>query len=1330
LYETPQFGTCVSTGEGTTTEIALGSTLAGFRVERLLGRGAMGAVYLAEDVHLRRKAAIKVLGRELAEDDRFRRRFLLESQLAAGLEHPHIVPIYAAGEEDDVLFLAMKYVEGYDLRELVGAESRIDEERALGLLSQVADALDAAHGLGLVHRDVKPANILVEAGETERAYLCDFGLARHASTVESLTSERAFVGTIAYIAPEQIESGAVDARADVYALGCVLFECLTGATPFERDTELQVVFAHLKEPPPLVTSLRPDLPAAIDSVIEQALAKSPDDRYSTCAELIAGAVEAMQVSLPEIQHSIRRTIPGIRTFLITDIRGYTRYTAEHGDEAAAQLASRFAEIVGQVVEEREGRLIELRGDEALVVFDSARQALRSAVELQSRVVAAGLPRGIGVGLDAGEAVPVADGYRGGALNLAARLCSIAGPGEILASETVLQLARTMEEIRYGERRVERVKGIAKPVTAVEVLPAHRRARRWERKRLQRAARRALRRPAVRLGLAAAVASGVAAAFVLTFAGAGPAHAAIAQQSVGFVSPAGKLEGQLPVSGAGSLGLVAGTLWFANSDDQTFERIDPRTRKLIHPFVSVQDGFGGAAFGYGGVWAVDGLKPVLLHVDPRYRTVQRIKLPADPGQIDLTAPTGAAVGAGSVWVAEANEVFRVDPSTMRVIRKIHVPQADQLAFGDGKLWVVSDNTSTISEIDPGIDQVVRKVLLHDWISSIAVGGGYVWATVVPDDELWKIDENGTVQRTFDIGHEPASAAFFAGHAWIGSNGKLSRVDPTSDEVTDFPIIDRPGGLAVGNNVLYVNTDQSPPKLPALPASQVATFSLAEDWLDDIDPAHAWPNTYRLQLEYATEAQLLNYPDASGRRGSELRPEVAAAMPTVSADGRTYTFRIRHGFRFSPPSHQTVTAETFRYSIERALSQRLGPGTPGIFYLGDVVGARAFNAGKTAHVSGITVQGDLLSIRLVAPAGDFLTRLSMPFFAAVPIGTPIVSGGVQTPIPSAGPYYLKIAWQDDLRVLERNPNYTGPRPHRLERIVYDINNSAKRTIGQIQSGTADYSADLLGQTTFAPNGPLAARYGHAGAARTSAPKLVETPTVGLQYLLFNTASGPFADRRLRRAASLVIDRRRLAAAAQGLPTGDLLPPALAQRPLSYFSLSPRVAAARVLAGPRHRTAVLYLSAQPTSAAVARILKADLARIGVTLRVEQVDDTFAAIQKPGAHYDILALGWWYDWPDPYDFFNLQLTTGGYRPPWPFPMVRVPASYTRGLERAATLRGAARRRAYARLDLELAKDVVPFAAYAVPVLPEFFSARLGCHVEQPILGAVDIGALCVRKS
>src|SRR5262249_52054702 len=188
------------------------------------------------------------------------------------------------------------------------------------------------------------------------------------------------------------------------------------------EGDLKVVFAHLNEPPPLVTAFRPDLPEAVDEVLGKALAKAPDERFSTSGELVAAASEALRVEAPTVAATTRRTIAGGRTVVIADIRGYTAYTQEHGDEAAAALASRFAEVVGEVVEAREGRLIELRGDEALVVFDSTRQALRAAVGLQEQFAAGGLARGVGIGLDAGEAVPGGEGDPGGGPHPGGRPC--------------------------------------------------------------------------------------------------------------------------------------------------------------------------------------------------------------------------------------------------------------------------------------------------------------------------------------------------------------------------------------------------------------------------------------------------------------------------------------------------------------------------------------------------------------------------------------------------------------------------------------------------------------------------------------------------------------------------------------------------------------------------------------------------------------------------------------------------------------------------------------------------------------------------------------------
>ena len=268
-----------------------GSEIAGFKLEELLGRGGMGAVYRAEDLRLGRKVALKLLAPELAENERFRERFLRESQLAASLDHPHIVPIYAAGEAAGQLYLAMRYVQGYDLRQLLAREGPLEPRRTLGLLEQVADALDAAHELGLIHRDVKPGNILIaERAGREHCYLSDFGLTKQTASISGLTGTGELVGTIAYVSPEQIRGEAVDARADVYALGCVLFECLAGMQPFARESDVATLWAHVNEPP---RSLPTELGGEIDGVLARALAKAPAERQQTCGELIADARAAL-----------------------------------------------------------------------------------------------------------------------------------------------------------------------------------------------------------------------------------------------------------------------------------------------------------------------------------------------------------------------------------------------------------------------------------------------------------------------------------------------------------------------------------------------------------------------------------------------------------------------------------------------------------------------------------------------------------------------------------------------------------------------------------------------------------------------------------------------------------------------------------------------------------------------------------------------------------------------------------------------------------------------------------------------------------------------------
>ncbi|MEA2266657.1 MAG: hypothetical protein QOE27_2240, partial [Solirubrobacteraceae bacterium] len=268
----------------------------GYRVDGLLGEGGMGAVYRATQLSLDRVVALKVLTGELSDDPGFRERFRREGQRQAAIDHPHIVSVYEAGETDEGLFLAMRLIEGPTLKALLLA-GEIDHQRCLKVLTQVADALDAAHAVGLIHRDVKPQNILI--GARDHAYLADFGLTKGSDDDALLTEPGHFVGTIDYISPEQARGEAASARSDVYSLTCVLHECLTGEVPFPRPSEPSVLFAHLTVAPPSVSHRHPDLPDAVDGVIAKGMAKDPAERYASAGELILEARRAFAAFAPD-----------------------------------------------------------------------------------------------------------------------------------------------------------------------------------------------------------------------------------------------------------------------------------------------------------------------------------------------------------------------------------------------------------------------------------------------------------------------------------------------------------------------------------------------------------------------------------------------------------------------------------------------------------------------------------------------------------------------------------------------------------------------------------------------------------------------------------------------------------------------------------------------------------------------------------------------------------------------------------------------------------------------------------------------------------------------
>lgn len=285
-----------------------GSRIAGYRLGEQIGRGGMAVVFRAQDERLERQVALKILSPALAADETFQHRFILESRSAAAVDDPYIIPVFEAGEADGVLFIAMRYVPGGDVDALLKQTGPLPAERVAAIISGVASALDTAHAAGLVHRDVKPTNMLLDTrvGRPDHVYLSDFGLSKGALSSADLTGVDRFMGTLHYCAPEQIQGRRVDARTDEYALACTAFELLSGRPPFSQEEASAVLYAQLKEPPPRLAPRRADLPAAVDDVLLRALAKAPEERYASCGEF----ADALRMAL-----GLQRYAPDVATVL-------------------------------------------------------------------------------------------------------------------------------------------------------------------------------------------------------------------------------------------------------------------------------------------------------------------------------------------------------------------------------------------------------------------------------------------------------------------------------------------------------------------------------------------------------------------------------------------------------------------------------------------------------------------------------------------------------------------------------------------------------------------------------------------------------------------------------------------------------------------------------------------------------------------------------------------------------------------------------------------------------------------------------------------------------
>jgi peptide/nickel transport system substrate-binding protein len=536
---------------------------------------------------------------------------------------------------------------------------------------------------------------------------------------------------------------------------------------------------------------------------------------------------------------------------------------------------------------------------------------------------------------------------------------------------------------------------------------------------------------------------------------------------------------------------------------------------------------------------------------------------------------------------------------------------------------------------------------------------------------------------------------------------------------------PRAIAVGNGRVWasVQTALVGPGIQAGGVLRVATIGI-----DSLDPAIA--NTFdSWTIEYVTCANLLNYPDRPAPAGSRLQPEVAAAMPARAADGKSYTFTIRPGFRFSPPSNAPVTAQTFKFSIERALSPRI-PDGEGRNVAADIVGVQAYEAGKAKHISGISVRGNTLTVRLTDASPDILSRLSVIWFCPVPPGTPVEATGVNT-VPSAGPYYVASYTPGQGAVLKRNPNYHGSRPHAFDEIDYRDGIGAAQSVKEIEAGTSDFAvvSDL-------PDGQLAslaARYGPGSpAARAGGQRFVVNPLLGFVYLALNTSRPLFANADLRKAVNYALDRRAIASGSSAQPTDQYLLAGIPGfRDTHFYPLTPDLAQAKRLARGHGGRAVLYAGVEPGAREVAQLIRAELAPIGINVQIKAFP-SFAVYHltgRRGEPFDMALTSWYLAYPDPSNILNylfdgrsIRATANSNHSYFDDP------TYNRKLAAAARLTGPQRYSAYQTLEADLLRNAAPAAPLYNFEEQEFFSARIGCQVYQPVY-QIDLAALCLKQ-
>src|SRR5215204_1595133 len=739
-------------------------------------------------------------------------------------------------------------------------------------------------------------------------------------------------------------------------------------------------------------------------------------------------------------------------------------------------------------------------------------------------------------------------------------------------------------------------------------------------------------------------------------------------------------------------------------------IDPATGKKLRRINSPLDEPNHALAVGRDMWFTG--RRDLVRVDVQLgREVDRYRL------VDREYPSGLvglAAGAGSIWVAskEAGEVLRVNPVNGRAQARIAMTSPWWLAYASGAVWAVSDQCG-LRRIDASTNSVTAVAPVPKPLSWVAAGGGFAWTANETKGTVYKVDQTGEIVATYRTGDGARSVSFANGVLWVANSdaGTLSAIDAASGAVRTYrfghPLGD---AVAVGRYVLlYIGEGLTAEDRISALEGTVAKLFIPIFTLDPTDPAVA-SEPVALEIGRAVTAGPLAHVVGAG-----LRPELAASMPTVSADGTIYTFRIRRGLRFSPRSNAPITADVIRDSVERALSPKLGSVRPGAPFLRDLVGVPAYERGRRGHISGIRVRGNTFSFTLTAPSPDFLQRISLPFFSPVPPGTPAITGGVsaEAALPSPGPYYIAGRVNGEWAILKRNPNYRGPRRGPLDALALREGLDPEQAVSRVQRG--EFDGLLLDDALLQPGGAVARRFGGERPPDTVSYRAFPTRTV--RYLALNAGAGPLRDPALRRAIAAAIDRRALAVVQHATPTDGLLPP----RPSSLGDTGDGAPAER-LDRPGH--ASLSMAVQrgcEHCRQFAHTVASALNEFGVSVTAVEVGNPQAAIRAKRSKFDLIDLSTNVPYPDPAAFLERML---GYD----VPRAWLPRSTQAAIARLDTLSGRRREGAALRLAQHLQRSDVPVIAYGADAIGTLLGRRLGCRTWSGIDAGLDLAALCLN--